>query len=309
MPRTRTKKLRGAAAAAAIAAALPSTAAIAPDENTAVRARPLIKFVGGKGQLAPKIASLLPKQIKTYLEPFFGAGAVYFALANENRFESAVLGDMNEELIDILKAAQMYVEELIQFLNVYAYDRKMFAKIRDQDPKKLNLLMRAARTIYLNKTGFNGLYRLNSKGKFNVPFGRYTNPLICDEKNLRAVSALLGQHTTDLVVGDFACVLDLARAGDAVYFDPPYLPRSKTANFTSYTAERFDMKEHERLADCFRQLAKKDIAVVLSNADTEESRALYKGFKIETVQARRSVNSAVKKRGEVSEILVTANTS
>jgi DNA adenine methylase len=271
-------------------------------------ARPLMKWVGGKGQLAPQIAALLPAKMKTYFEPMVGAGAVYYVLANAERFDSAVLGDTNAELVDVLRAAQSSVEEVIQFLSVYSYDKSMFDRIRDQDPAKLGLVMRAARTIYLNKCGFNGLYRLNSKGKFNVPFGRYTNPKICDEPNLRAVSALLNQHTTDLVVGDFEATVAMARKGDGVYLDPPYLPRSKTANFTSYTAEKFDREEHRRLGEVFRKLAAKGIAVVLSNADTEEARAIYEGFEIRAVQARRSINCAKDKRQPVSEILVTANT-
>jgi DNA adenine methylase len=273
-----------------------------------VRARALIKMPGGKATLAPTITALLPAKMKTYFEPFVGAGSVYFALANEGRFGSAVLGDLNRDVMDILQAAQTSVEELIQFLSVYAYDKEMFAKIRAQDPSKLNLVMRAARTIYIAKTGFNGLMRYNSKGQCNVPFGRYTNPKICDEPNLRAVSALLNQKATDLMVADFEATVAIARPGDGVYFDPPYLPRSKTASFTSYTKEKFGMEEHARLARCFRKLADKGVAVVLSNSDTEEARALYCTYNMKIVEARRSINCAKDKRQPVSEILVTANT-
>jgi DNA adenine methylase len=273
-----------------------------------VRARALIKMPGGKATLAPTIAALLPATMKTYFEPFAGAASVYFALANKGRFGSAVLGDLNRDVIDILQAAQSSVEELIQFLSVYAYDKDMYAKIRAQEPSKLGLVMRAARTIYIAKTGFNGLMRYNSKGQCNVPFGRYTNPKICDEPNLRAVSALLNEKATDLMVADFEATVAIARKGDGVYFDPPYLPRSKTANFTSYTKEKFGMEEHRRLAACFRKLADKGVAVVLSNADTEEARALYCTYDLKTVQARRSINCAKDKRQPVSEILVTANT-
>ncbi len=272
------------------------------------KARPLLKMVGGKAQLVPHIVLLLPTKIRTYFEPMVGAGAVYFALANESRFDSAVLGDVNRDLVDVLQAVQSNVEEVIQFLSVYAYDRQMFQKIRAQNPDKLGLIMRGARIIYLNKTGFNGLMRYNSKGQFNAPFGRYTNPRICDDANLRAVSNLLNRNTTDLVVCDFESTVELARPGDAVYFDPPYIPRSKTANFTSYTCDKFTMQDQERLAACFRRLADKKVAVVLSNSDTEESRRLYEGFNITSVQARRSVNCAKDKRQPVSEILVSANT-
>jgi DNA adenine methylase len=301
MSRVREKRR---AEAEATTAAPPSAAATGPE----VVARPLLKFAGGKAKQAPKILSLLPAKIRTYFEPMFGGGAVYFALCAEGRFRDAVLSDLNQEVIDVLRASRRHVDELIGLLGVYTNDIDEYQRIRGADPSTFALPVRAARTIYLNKCSFNGLFRVNSKGQFNVPFGHYTNPTICDTPNLRSVSAALNKTHTVLLVGDFEAAVSSARKGDAVYFDPPYLPRGRADNFTSYTAGRFGVEEHERLAACFRGLAKKGVAVVLSNADTVVARKLYKGFTIHGVKARRNINCNTDGRKPVTEILVTANT-
>jgi DNA adenine methylase len=174
--------------------------------------------------------------------------------------------------------------------------------VRGIDPGSLSLPARAARTIFLNKTGFNGLYRVNRAGRFNVPFGRHTNPAICDPDNLHACSLAL--RDVDLVVRDFAKVAELAQKGDFVYFDPPYVPISQTASFTSYAAGGFGLNEHARLATVFTELARKGTYVMLSNSDTPEVRELYAGFEMDRLLASRSINSNGARRGKIGELLV-----
>ena len=299
------KRTAGTAAGTTVAA--PNVAATASDTP---RARPLLKSAGGKAKLAPKILSLLPATIRTYFEPMVGGGAVFFAMVAEGRCRGAMLSDLNQEVIDVLRAAKGHVDELVGLLRVYANDPEYYKLMRSADPSNpgVGLAVRAARTIYLNKTCFNGLYRVNLKGQFNVPFGHYANPTICDRPNLRAVEATLNATPTVLMNGDFEAAVGSAKKGDAVYFDPPYLPRGRNDNFTSYTAGRFGVEEHERLAACFRKLAKKGVAVVLSNADTVVARRLYKGFTIHGIKARRNINCDADKRKPVTEILVSANT-
>jgi DNA adenine methylase len=247
-----------------------------------------------------EILPRLPKKIKTYYEPFVGGGAVFFALATEKRFKRAVLGDANVELVITYAALALDVETVIQRLKAHAgkHSEEYFYKVRanpGSDP--------AARLIYLNKTCFNGLYRVNKMGQFNTPFGKYTNPTICDEENLRAVSAAL-EGTTCLSL-DFEVTVIGARSGDAVYFDPPYVPVSDTANFTAYSAGGFGPADQERLRDVARKLIDRGVHVLLSNSDTPFVRKLYHGFKIEKVEAPRRINSKGGKRGNVGELLIT----
>ena len=263
-------------------------------------ARPWAKWAGGKTALLHEILPRLPKKIKTYYEPFVGGGAVFFALATEKRFKRAVLGDANVELVITYAALALDVETVIQRLKAHAgkHSEEYFYKVRanpGSDP--------AARLIYLNKTCFNGLYRVNKMGQFNTPFGKYTNPTICDEENLRAVSAAL-EGTTCLSL-DFEVTVIGARSGDAVYFDPPYVPVSDTANFTAYSAGGFGPADQERLRDVARKLIDRGVHVLLSNSDTPFVRKLYHGFKIEKVEAPRRINSKGGKRGNVGELLIT----
>lgn len=269
-----------------------------------VLARPLIKWAGGKASLLPEILSRLPEKINTYYEPFLGGGAVFFALAAEKRFDRAVLLDVNADLITTYSAVANDLENVIRRLKHYAkgHCEMQFYAVRKLDPKKLNPAERAARFIYLNKTCFNGLYRVNKKGEFNVPFGSYKNPMICDEENLQAVSSVLSKVT--IAAHDFGAV-SLARRGDAVYCDPPYAPLSETSNFTSYTAGGFGAQEQTRLRDFAKKLDAQGVRVLLSNSDTPFVREIYKGFRIEEVRARRSINSKGGKRGEVGELLIS----
>lgn len=259
---------------------------------------PFLKWVGGKGKLLEQFASLLPATFDRYFEPFFGGGAVFFSLVPR----SAVLSDVNAELVECYRAVRDSVDDVIAALGAHRYEEAHFYEVRALDPRPLAMPERAARTIFLNRAGFNGLYRVNRQGRFNVPFGRYTNPRLCDAPNLRACShALAG---VELLCGDFAAAVVTAKRGDFVYFDPPYVPVSTTANFTHYAAGRFDWGEQERLAKLFADLSRRGVLVMLSNADTAEVRDLFDGFRIDRVAAARSVNSNPEKRGKVGEVVV-----
>jgi DNA adenine methylase len=260
--------------------------------------RPFLKWVGGKGQLLEQLGPLLPPMFGRYFEPFIGGGALFFA----RRPPRASLSDVNKELIDCYLAVRDHVDQVIAELGKHDYNREHYYAVRAWEPKALAPARRAARTIFLNKTGFNGLYRVNRAGKFNVPFGRYTDPRFCDEGNLRSCSLAL--KDVDLCVRTFQSIVDEARAGDFVYFDPPYVPLSDTSDFTSYVAGGFSWKEHEELAGVFRRLARKGVYAMLSNSDTKAVRQLYAGFPIHAVYASRSVNSKGTHRGKVGEVVV-----
>jgi DNA adenine methylase len=265
------------------------------------RAKPFLKWAGGKGQLLEQFRPLLPPMRGRYFEPFVGSAAVFFAL----RPRQAVLTDVNRELIDCYRAVQGDVERVIDALLSHEYDEEHYYRVRGLDPAELAPPERAARTIFLNKTGYNGLYRVNKKGRFNVPFGRYTNPGFSQPEslnNLRACARALRGVT--LEVRDFAQVARRARAGDFVYFDPPYVPASSTADFTSYVAGGFGWEDQRRLAEVFEELAGKGVQAMLSNSDTPAVRELYGGFRIDRVLASRSINSRADKRGKVGEVVV-----
>lgn len=271
-------------------------------------AHPFIKFVGGKTALLPEILPRLPAKINTYHEPFFGGGAVFFALAAEGRFKRAVIGDANKELMRTYETLGRHLDGAGGVVDILEYhtgvhNEEHYYEVRAQKPRELDLARRAARFIYLNRTCFNGLYRVNKKGEFNVPLGSYTNPKICDEANLRACAAILKK--TAIASLDFEQMILSAKRGDAVYFDPPYIPVSTTANFTTYTAGGFSLADQTRLRDVAKDLVKRGVHVLLSNADTPLMRKLYRGFKIESVQAPRRVNSKASKRGNVGELLIS----
>jgi DNA adenine methylase len=272
-------------------------------------AHPFVKWAGGKAQLLTALSEILPQKIGTYYEPFVGGGAVFFALAVQGRFGAAVLNDTNQELMDAFKVIRDFPDELIANLkdrnDAYkASPDSAYYNWRHTDPKTLDPVARAARFIALNKTGFNGLYRVNKKGEFNVPIGKYENPRICDETNLRACSELLNRVPNTLHTSDFVNAVEGAEPGDVVYFDPPYLPLSATANFTTYTPDGFGLDDHHRLAALFKLLVEKGVSVILSNSDTEITRALYAGFEIHPVQAKRNINSKGDKRGAITELII-----
>lgn len=266
------------------------------------RARPVLKWAGGKGQLLPALLARLPESFAAYHEPFVGGGALFFALASQGRIGPAFLSDANPSLIDVYLGLQTDVEAVIAVLRQHVYDREHYYAVRAQAPADLSLPERAARIIYLNKTCYNGLYRENRAGQFNVPFGRYVNPTICDEPNLRAAAAVL--RGVDIACRPFTTVLDAARPGDLVYFDPPYDPLSPTANFTGYDRRGFGPDDQRRLRDVFAELGQRGVSAVLSNSDTPFVRELYAGLAMEQVFVARAVNSRANGRGKVAEVIV-----
>lgn len=261
---------------------------------------PILKWAGGKRQLLPEILPRLPAKIETYYEPFIGGGAVFFALASENRFKRAVIADLNTDLINLYAVVQGCVADLIRALGTMSHSEDDFYRVRKSEPT--DPIERAARFVYLNRTCFNGLYRVNKSGKFNVPFGRYKNPTICDEAGLRAASEALAG--VELINGDFGPTVAEARRGDAVYFDPPYLPVSASSNFAAYQADGFGVADTKRLASLCRRLEANGVAFALSNSDTPATRDVFAGLNVETIAARRNINSKGDKRGQVNEILV-----
>lgn len=273
-------------------------------------ARPVLKWAGGKTSLLPAILPRLPAQMDRYYEPFMGGGAVFFALASERRFKQAFLGDANAELMLTYQTLARKPEAVIAELEKLAaeHSEKFFYAVRARKlatrEHGVDAVAVAARLLYLNKTCFNGLYRVNKKGEFNVPFGDYKNPTICDEDALRAAARVLAP--ADMGVADFEECVQSARRGDAVYFDPPYVPASDTANFTAYSKGGFGLNEHERLRDTAEKLIARGVHVLLSNSDTPLVRYLYEGFKLEPVKARRAINSKGDKRGHVVELLISA---
>lgn len=280
--------------------------------NWGESAKPFLKWAGSKRYLLPKILPRLPEKIGTYFEPFLGGGAVFFALAAEGRFNKAVVGDANEALINVYGSLIMehsgrvgpdaLILELKKHAN--AHSREHYYAVRASRPR--SDIAQAARFIYLNRTCFNGLYRVNRKGEFNVPMGSYANPTICDEENLRSVSkTLLSLKSLRVLAKDFRLTVKGARKGDAVYFDSPYVPLSKTSDFTAYVKGGFDEAAHVRLRDCFKALDERGVHVLLSNSDTPFVRLFYKGFHISEVKAPRRINSKGGKRGNVSELLIS----
>ncbi len=271
--------------------------------------KPFVKWVGGKRQLLKqfKMMNLYPPKDfnpskARYFEPFVGGGAVFFDLLPQK----AVLSDLNSELIITYNVIKNDVGKLIKSLKKYKHNKEYFLKIRERVPEKLSDVERASRFIYLNKTCFNGMYRVNLSGKFNVPFGSQANPLICDEGNLLKVSDAL--KNVKIIKQDYKQVLKNAKKGDFIYFDPPYYPLNRTSSFTGYTADGFLEKEQEELKNAYFELHKKGCFVMLSNSNTEFIKKLYsnldKKIKVHKVDATRMINSDATKRGKIKEVLV-----
>lgn len=272
-------------------------------KNNESPAAPILKWAGGKRNLLRQYDRHFPSRFKAYHEPFVGGAAVFFYLRPRLR-GACHLGDVNPELINLYTILRDQVESLIELLAEHSrrHDPEYFYQIRSQHPGELEDLSRAARMVYLNKTCFNGLYRVNSKGYFNVPLGRYVNPTILDEERLRASSRAL--QGVELRLEPFEAVLDRAEKGDLVYFDPPYQPVTSTANFTSYTADSFSEDDQARLAGVFRRLSERGVQVLLSNSDTELVRDLYRDFQLHEIQAPRFINSKGAGRKAIAELLV-----
>ena len=272
--------------------------------NTLVR--PFLKWAGGKRQLLPELQKYLPnpKQYKTYFEPFLGGGALLLALQPNQ----AVVNDSNAELVNCYKTVRDAVEDLIVALSQHCNTEEYYYDIRDWDrlPNYCtkSAVERAARIIYLNKTCYNGLFRVNSQGQFNVPFGRYTDPNIVDEGVLRAVSAYLNEAHVTILNYDFVDAVKDAKRGDFIYFDPPYDPVSDTASFTGYDINGFGKAEQEKLKMVVDDLTRRGCKVLLSNAYTPFITDLYRGYYRAKVEASRAINSNGQKRGKIDEILV-----
>jgi DNA adenine methylase len=266
--------------------------------------RPFLKWAGGKSQLLPQLAHFYPPKgsVDRYIEPFLGSGAVYFHVKATVGLKRALLWDNNRELVDTFQAVQSSVDLVIKTLRKHQkqHSKEFFLAMREKTPT--SQAGRAARMIYLNKTCFNGLYRVNSRGLFNVPFGRYQNPGIFNEESLRRVSAELA--SAKIETRDFRLLELHAKKNDFVYFDPPYHPRSSTSYFTSYTRDSFGETDQRELAEVYRALDKKGCLLMLSNSDTPLIRELYKDFCIREVSARRLINSKVEKRGPICELVV-----
>ncbi|HVJ88603.1 MAG TPA: DNA adenine methylase [Labilithrix sp.] len=264
--------------------------------------RPILKWVGGKTQLLEQMTPLMPKTYRRYFEPFVGGAAVFFDLRARHPEVPAFLSDVNAELVNCYVSVRDSVEAVIAALGTHVYDREHYYAVRAWNPDELEPAERAARTIFLNKTGYNGLYRVNRSGRFNVPFGRFTRPMFCDADNLRACSRALAG--VSIKHGDFSTVLRSAKEGDFVYFDPPYVPVSPTSDFTAYVPGGFGADEQRKLAKVFTKLADRGVSVMLSNSDTAFVRELYAGFDIQVVYATRSVNSNASRRGKLAEVVV-----
>lgn len=266
---------------------------------------PVLKWVGGKRQLLKDIEIHIPRKFSTFYEPFLGGGAVLFHLQPHK----AVVNDINEELINVYTVIRDNVEELIEDLKKHKNEAEYFYNIRELDRDKeaynrLSSIKKASRLIYLNKTCYNGLFRVNQQGEFNTPFGRYKNPNIVNEVTLRAVSNYFNKAQITFKCTDFEESVKEIRKGSFVYFDPPYDPVSDSANFTGYDKGGFDRDEQIRLKQLCDKLNNRNVKFLLSNSATEFILDLYKDYNIAIVKAKRAINSRGDKRGEVNEVLV-----
>ncbi|MDY9922692.1 DNA adenine methylase [Methanobacterium sp.] len=297
-------------------------------------ARPFLKWAGGKTQLLLELEKRLPQSIlengiiEMYVEPFVGGGAMFFYLKNQYQINDTVLLDVNPELIMAYRVIQRDVDKLITILGEMEIEhlqkdevrrKENFYRIRTEYNRQMPVMdyqnyadewiQRTASLIFLNKTCFNGLFRLNSKGEFNVPFGRYKNPTICDEGNLQAVHQALKK--TEILCADFTHAQHFIKKDTLVYMDPPYRPLNSTSHFTSYSRERFSDQDQEKLARFYREMDLKGAHLILSNSDPKNHDVednffdeLYQGYEIDRVPAKRNINSNTSSRGEINELII-----
>ena len=273
------------------------------------KSAPFLKWAGGKTRLLPQFEQYFPPHFHRYFEPFVGSGAVFFHVQPSD----AVLSDANPNLIAAYQHLRCRVEDVIARLceirtRYHAMtpeqQRQEYYRVRAAYNRlPVGEIEKSALLIFLNKTGYNGLYRENSRGEFNVPFGRYDNPPLFDAANLRAVSRAL--QGAELISEHYSRVVQTARQGDFIYFDPPYMPLSKTSSFTSYTRDAFSLEQQEALAAVARQLARRDVLVMLSNSNSPLMRELYSDFSLHEVWASRAVNSKADSRGKITELVIT----
>lgn len=270
-------------------------------EISKIPIRPFLKWAGGKSRLISQYSLHLPTYYQTYYEPFLGGGAIFFHLQPTE----AVLSDVNANLVNVYTCIRDHLDAVIDHLKIHAsqHGQDYYYRIRAQAPQ--TSAQQAARFIYLNRTCFNGLYRENSKGQFNVPMGRYKNPKICDLELLHAVSEAL--QPIQICQQPFETILKLAKsAQDFVYFDPPYHPISATSDFTAYSRGAFTADDQNQLAQVFAELADRGVQVMLSNSDSPLIHELYQHYNIHAIQAGRAINSNPQKRGKITELLVTS---
>ena len=267
---------------------------------------PIVKWVGGKRQLLGDIESVIPKKFTTYVEPFVGGGALLFHIQPKK----AIINDFNEELINIYEVVKNQPNELIEILeeherlNSEDYFYYVRALDRKENYNEISQNERAARIIYLNKTCYNGLFRVNQAGQFNSPYGRYKNPNIVNTPTVLAMSKYFNSNNVKIMSGDYRNALKNLKKGSFVYFDPPYMPVSSSAYFTGYTENGFDKQQQIELKKECDKLTSKGIKFLLSNSDHPFIRELYRDYEIITVRAKRSINSNGNKRGEINEVLV-----
>ena len=268
-------------------------------------AAPVVKWVGGKRQLLPQILPLIPKRMTAYCEPFLGGGAVLFALQPKR----ALVNDLNQDLITVYRVIKEDADALIEHLSRHENTPEYFYRIRDLDRDKdayaaLSDVEKASRLLYLNKTCYNGLFRVNASGSFNSPYGHYRRPNIVNEQTIRGVSRYFNTCDITFFSGDFAAVLEQVPEGGFVYLDPPYDPVSDTASFTGYNKGGFGREEQVRLKECCDALTARGVKFLLSNSATPFIRELYGSYRVSIVQARRAVNSVASRRGVIEEVLV-----
>jgi len=265
--------------------------------NLEKKINPILKWAGGKRQLIPEIIKILPEKFNNYVEPFIGGGALFFYLSNKK----SIINDSNFELINLYKEIAKNPNEIIRELKNYVNNEKFYYEIRKSKPS--SNLKKACKTIYLNRTCFNGLYRVNKKGEFNVPYGKYKNVNFIDEPNLFAASNVLKK--TKIYNKDYKIILDkYCKKKDLVFLDPPYIPISKYSDFKRYTKEQFYMEDHVDLANYYKKLDKKGCYLILTNSNPNEISNLYKNFRIKVVKTKRNINSKGSKRtGE--DVIIT----
>lgn len=268
-------------------------------------AAPVVKWVGGKRQLLPQILPLIPKRMTAYCEPFLGGGAVLFALQPKR----ALVNDLNQDLITVYRVIKENADALIEHLSRHENTPEYFYRIRDLDRDKeayaaMSDVEKASRLLYLNKTCYNGLFRVNASGAFNSPYGHYRRPNIVNEQTIRGVSRYFNSCDITFFSGDFASVLEQVPKGGFVYLDPPYDPVSDTASFTGYNRGGFGREEQVRLKECCDALTARGVKFLLSNSATPFIRELYGSYRVSIVQARRAVNSVASRRGAIEEVLV-----
>ena len=278
-------------------------------QQVTVEPKPFVKWAGGKRQLLAELEKSFPKQFGTYFEPFLGGGALLFDLLAKKPNLKCSVSDLNSDLVLAYVTIRDKLGRLIESLenhskNYHKDSTGYYYEVRKQEPK--SQIEKVSRLLFLNKTCFNGLYRVNSKGKFNVPLGRYTNPNIVNRENLTTVSKFLQSDKIKISCRDFESILNDAKKGDFVYFDPPYQPVSDTANFTSYTHRDFTEDDLQRLADLANQLNSKGSHVLLSNSNTKIVKKIFssKKWKVKEISVNRAINSNSQKRTGHKEVLI-----